>query len=66
MGIKKYHATTKLKLPHKEEILLNRTRCDLLFRNHLYSHNFVQVRDPSCQCGSRNQTSKHVCLTALF
>jgi hypothetical protein len=38
-----------MKLPRKAEILFNRIRYDLIYRNHLYSHNFARVNDPSCQ-----------------
>jgi hypothetical protein len=49
-----------MKLPRKAEILFNRIRCDLIYRNHLYSHNLAHVNDPSCQCGSRHQTTRYL------
>ena len=59
----KYHAaSTKLSLPRQLEILLNRARCDLLFKCQLYAHNFTTINDPFCKCGNSSQTTKHVLL----
>jgi hypothetical protein len=27
---------------------------------HLFSHNFNNINDPSCECGSRSQSTKHL------
>ena len=43
-----------------EEIVLNRTRCDLQFKGHMFSHNFSTITDPSCPCGFHNQTTVHL------
>lgn len=55
--------TTKLSLlDRKNEVVLNKTRCDLIFRSHMYSHNFPFILDPLCKCGYRSQTTRHVLL----
>jgi hypothetical protein len=54
-------SSAKLKLKRIEETVLNRTRCDLIFRHHLFTHNFTNI-DPSCHCGARLQSTKHVLL----
>jgi hypothetical protein len=41
-------ATTKLPLPRNSENVLNRAKCDLLFRSNLYSHNFLIINEPIC------------------
>lgn len=58
-GKKNLLVSTKLKLTRADEINLNKTRCDLIFNSHLYAHNFTTVRNPSCECGNRNQSTKH-------
>jgi hypothetical protein len=60
IGEKNRFATTKSSLPRNLEIVLNKTRCDSIFRNHMYSHNFESVNDPSCAGGYKNQTTKHL------
>ena len=59
-GRKNHLITTKIKLNRKAEIIFNKSRCDLILNDHLFSHNFSRVTDPSCLCGSRRQTLKHV------
>jgi hypothetical protein len=59
-GKKNALASTKLRLNRRDEIYLNRTRCDLAFRSHIHSHNFTTVPDPSCACGCRSQTTRHI------
>ena len=61
-GRKNALASTKLNLTRVEEIYLNRSRCDLVFRSHMHAHNFTTVRNPACECGNRAQTTKHVLL----
>ncbi len=41
-------STSVNNMNRKEELCLNRLRVDLLLKGHLYSHNFVDVRDPMC------------------
>jgi hypothetical protein len=53
-GAKSDLPTTKLSLPRKFEVTLNRARWDILFRSHYFSHNFVNFPDPVCQCGFRS------------
>jgi hypothetical protein len=50
--------TKKLDLCRIDEINLNKTRCDLISQHQLFSHNFPI--DPSCKCGHRSQTIKHL------
>jgi uncharacterized membrane protein YbaN (DUF454 family) len=57
-GNKNNSVTTKLKLTRADECNLNRTRCDLIFKEHFFTHNFIRVPDPSC--GFRNQSTKHL------
>ena len=59
-GKKNYSSTTKLNIPRKEELLLNRARCDLLYKNNLFIHNFTNISEPSCICGNRYQSTRHV------
>ena len=54
--------TTKMNLPRNSEITLNRTRVDLIFKCHLFNHNFDSVSDPSCRCGHRAQSTLHLLL----
>jgi hypothetical protein len=54
--------TTKLNLNLSDEKILNKTRCEIMFKSHFFSHNFVNIADPSCKCGFRSQTTKHVLL----
>ncbi len=61
-GKKNKFTTSKLNLTRTSEIYLNRARCDLLFKSHLYAHNFTSVTSPSCTCGYRNQTTQHILL----
>jgi hypothetical protein len=53
-GKKDYLTSTKLDLNRKDEISLNRTKCDLIFKSRLFSHNFNNINDPSCECGSKS------------
>ncbi len=55
-------STTKLDLSRQAEMALNKTRCDLVFKAHLYSHNFSNVSDPKCPCGDRLQSTQHLLL----
>ncbi len=59
-GKRSYLVSTRLNLPRHIETLLNRTRCDLIFRSHFYSHNFNNTPDPACNCGFKLQTTKHL------
>ena len=59
-GKKSNSLTSKLDLERKLEIYLNRTRCDFIFKAHLFSHNFVGITDPSCQCGHRQINTGHL------
>ncbi len=59
-GKKNNASTTKLNLPRKEEVLLNRARCDLIYKSHLFAHNFTNICEPSCTCGNRCQNTCHV------
>lgn len=43
--------STRLQMPRNIEFLLNRTRCDLIFKSHFYNHNFTNMPDPTCNCG---------------
>ena len=52
--------STRLQMPRNIEILLNRTRCDLIFKSHFYNHNFTNTLDPTCNCGYNWQTTKHM------
>jgi hypothetical protein len=61
-GTKCMTPTAKLSLSRSCETILNKARCDLLFRSHLYSYNFPNILDPSCMCGYRSQTTIHVLL----
>ena len=61
-GRKNLLSTSRLGLNRDEEIVLNRTKCDLMFRSQLYAHNFSSVPDPICDCGYRSQTTTHVLL----
>lgn len=65
-GRKDKFVTTKLDMPRPMEIILNKTRCDLLLKAHLYSHNFTNVRDPSCVCGNTIQSTKHLFFNCPF
>jgi hypothetical protein len=56
-GKKNPLVSTKLNLERQTEIVLNKARCDLIFRAHLFSHNVSNVPDPSCRCGFRAQTT---------
>ena len=40
--------------------MLNKARCDFIYRSHLYAHNFININDPSCVCGYRSQTTGHL------
>ena len=46
-------------MPRHIEINFNRLRAGLLLNSHFYSHNFVTVTDPKCQCGARFQSTEH-------
>ena len=61
-GKKNYLTTPKLNLERYLEINLNKTRCDFIFKAHLFAHNYTGVLDPSCSCGHRSQTSRHLFL----
>ena len=61
-GNKQQLASTKLNLKRPEEIYLNRSRCDLVFKSHFYAHNFSSVRTPACDCGYLSETTRHVIL----
>ena len=52
--------TTKLNISRPLEVILNRVRCDFIFKAHLFSHNFVGIRDSQCSCGHRSQDTKHI------
>ncbi len=54
--------TKNLDLSRNCELLLNRTRCDLIFNSHFYSHNFTTIDSPACPCGSTSQNTCHVFL----
>jgi hypothetical protein len=57
--------TTQPQLPRNSEKVLNRAKCDLLFRSNLYSHNFLIIHvisEPICPCGEKIQTTQHVFL----
>ena len=41
-------------------MVLNRARCDLLFKSNLFTHNFTNVLDPNCSCGYHHQSTHHV------
>ena len=59
-GRKNLLTTSRLDLNRTEEITFNRVKCDLIFKNHLFSHNFPGVLDPACPCGARFQSTKHL------
>ena len=61
-GKKNWLSTARLNLTRPSEIILNRTRCDLIFKSHFFSHNFPNVDDPGCPCGFRDQSTKHLLL----
>jgi hypothetical protein len=48
------------------EVILNKTKCDIIFKSHLFSHNFSSVPNPACACGFRLQTTKHLFSCPLF
>jgi hypothetical protein len=45
-----------------EEITVNKTKCDFIFKSHLFAHNIPGVPDPACACGYRSQTTMHLLL----
>jgi hypothetical protein len=62
-GNKNKLVTPRLNLMTRaDEISLNRIRADLIFNSHYFNHNFDRVNDPSCICGNRLQSSKHLLL----
>ncbi len=52
--------TKNLTLTRSQEKILNRTRCDLVFNSHFFSHNFTTIDSPSCRCGMNAQNTNHV------
>ena len=61
-GKKNLLTTSKLDLNRELEIIFNRTKCDLIFKCHLFAHNFPGVTDSACPCGFRSQTTQHLLL----
>ncbi|CAH1775138.1 unnamed protein product [Owenia fusiformis] len=51
--------TVHLNLDRQAEIVLNKTRCDFIFRYHKFQHQFNNV-NPQCLCGFRSQTTQHL------
>lgn len=54
--------TKHLNITRNRELVLNRTRCDLIFNSHLYSHNFTTTVSHACPCSSNSQNTCHVFL----
>ena len=59
-GRKNLLTTSRLDLNRTKEITFNRVKCDFIFKDHLFSHNFPGVFDPGCPCGFRFQSTKHL------
>lgn len=59
-GIKSQFLTSNVELSRKEEIVLNKVKCDVFSKAQLFAHQLPNITNPHCACGSGSQTIKHL------
>ena len=59
-GTKSLFLTSNADLSRKEEIVLNKIKCDVFSKAQLFAHQWPHISNPHCNCGSQSQTVKHI------